>query len=349
MVFRRTRRMVLVLLAVLQADLMNNAAVPSWFPIFGRALGAAKPAIDFVQKYRDAADFPLQVVDKMAPQKGVKRHSAKLLNRLLYGSWLKFRQRRGKRAQMKNMILPFDDQFEVSKAINDTVFEELMLEVLNDNSMGTTAVFAEAGVGKSVAATLSVLKMEASQSKLTVLLQGEFCQNLKKFFRLHDIGDVEDVARCFFGLLKKHGIRLQIVFDNAFDDGLQRPLLALTRLAFEFGHHLIVVTQSKERADEVDKLNGDRTKIAKQQQGRMAEDFRWSEDLARQYLNATVMTEYQQQNGSSADGVMCRWLNGTRMRDQFGGWKPTVMNSYISGNLMLGEASPTSGRRCAWG
>ena len=110
-----------------------------------------------------------------------------------------------------------------------------------------------------------------------------------------------------------------------------------------------MVTQSKERADEVDKLNGDRTKIAKQQQGRMAEDFRWSEDLARQYLNATVMAEYQQQNGSSADGVMCRWLNGTRMRDQFGGWKPTIMNSYISGNLMLGEESPTSGRRCAWG
>ena len=65
-------------------------------------------------------------------------------------------------------------------------------------------------------------------------------------------------------------------------------------------------TQSKERADEVDKLNGDRTKIAKQQRGRMAEDFPWSEDFARQYLNATVMTEYQQQNGSSADGFMCR-------------------------------------------
>ena len=344
MVFRRTRRMVLVLLAVLQADLMNNAAVPSWFPII------AKPATDLVQKYRDAADFPLQMVDKMAPQKGVKRHSAKLLNRLLYGSWLKFRQWRGKRAQMKNMILPFNDRFAVEQAINDTVFEELMLEVLNDNSMGTTAVFAEAGVGKSVAATLSVLKMEASQSKLTVLLQGQFSQNLKKFFRIQDIGDVEDVAGCFFGLLEDHGIRLQIVFDNAFDYGLAgEPLLALTRLAFEFGHHLIVVTQSKERADEVDKLNGDRTKIAKQQQGRMAEDFRWSEDLARQYLNATVMAEYQQQNGSSADGVMCRWLNGTRMRDQFGGWKPTIMNSYISGNLMLGEESPTSGRRCAWG
>ena len=199
MVFRRTRRMVLVLLAVLQADLMNNAAVPSWFPII------AKPAMDLVQKYRDAADFPLQMVDKMAPQKGVKRHSAKLLNRLLYGSWLKFRQWRGKRAQMKNMILPFNDRFAVEQAINDTVFEELMLEVLNDNSMGTTAVFAEAGVGKSVAATLSVLKMEASQSKLTVLLQGQFSQNLKKFFRIQDIGDVEDVAGCFFGLLEDHG------------------------------------------------------------------------------------------------------------------------------------------------
>ena len=265
--------MVLVLLAVLQADLMNNAAVPSWFPIFGRF---AKPAVNFAKKYRDATDFPLQVVDMMAPKKGVKRNSAKLVNRLLYESWLKFRLWRGKRALMKNMILPFDDQFAVEQAINDTAFEQLMSEVLNDTSMGTTAVFAEAGVGKSVAATLSVLKMEASQSKLTVVLRGLFRQNLQKFFRIQDIGDVEDVARCCFGLLKEHGIRLQIVFDNAFDYGLGGAIAGAdttglwpqsggvqTQRPFDFGHHLIVVTQSKERADEVDKLNGDRTKSSK--------------------------------------------------------------------------------------
>ena len=139
---------------------------------------------------------------------------------------------------MKNMILPFDDQFAVEQAINDTAFEQLMSEVLNDTSMGTTAVFAEAGIGKSVAATLSVLKMEASQSKLTVVLRGLFRQNLQKFFRIQDIGDVEDVARCCFGLLKEHGIRLQIVFDNAFDYGLGGAIAGLTRLAFD--HNQVV-------------------------------------------------------------------------------------------------------------
>ena len=350
MVFRRTRRMLSVLLAVLQGDLMYNAAVPSWLPIFGRLWGAAKPTFKLAEKYKDATDFPLQVVDMMAPKKGIKRHSAKLVNHLLYGSWIKFRRWRGKRALMKNMVLPFDDQFSmpIDHALNDTPFEQLMSEVLNDTSMGTTAVFAEAGIGKSIATTISVLKMEASQSKLTVLLRGEFKENLQNFFRLEAIGDIENVARCVFRLLNKHGICLQMVFDNAFDEGLEKGLLQLSRLAFEFHHHVIVIMQSKEMAIEVDKLNGARTRLAMQQQGSKAEDFRWSEHLARQYLNSTVMTECQRQNRSS-DGVMSRWLNGTQMCDQFGGWIPTIMDLYISGDRKLGEAPPTQGQRCAWG
>ena len=186
MVFRRTRRMLLVLLAVLQGDLMYNAAVPSWLPIFGRFWRVDKPTFELAKQYQDATDFPLQVVDMMAPQKGVKRHSAKLVNHLLYGSWLKFRLWRGKRAPMKNMVLSFDDQFSmpIDHALNNTPFEQLMSEVLNDTSMGTTAVFAEAGIGKSIATTISVLKMEASQSKLTVLLRGDFKENLQKLLSI---------------------------------------------------------------------------------------------------------------------------------------------------------------------
>ena len=77
-------------------------------------------------------------------------------------------------------------------------------------------MFAEAGVGKSIAKTISVLKMEAAQSKLTVLLRGDFKENLQNFLRLEAIGDIENVARCVFSLLNKHGIFLQMVFDKGF-------------------------------------------------------------------------------------------------------------------------------------
>ena len=238
-------------------------------------------------------------------------------------------------------------QCPIDQALNDTAFEKLMSEVLNKSFIGTTAVFAEPDVGKSIATTLAVLKMEATQSKLTVVLQGGFKWNLKRFFRLEDEGDVEAVARCVFRLLENHGICLQLVFDNAFDAGLETGLLALGRLAFERGHNVIVIMRSKEMAIEVANLNGARTRMARQQEGSVAEEYRWSEHLARQYLNSTVITECQRRNGSF-DDVMCRWLNATETRDQFGGWKPFDMNLCISGILKLGVAPPTLGQWIAW-
>ena len=53
-----------------------------------------------------------------------------------------------------------------------------------------------------------------------------------------------------------------MVFDNAFDEGLEKGLLQLSRLAFEFHHHVIVIMQSREMAIEVDKVNGARTRLA---------------------------------------------------------------------------------------
>jgi len=45
--------------------------MPSWFPMFGRFLGAAKPALKFAEKYQDATDWdPLQVFDMMGSKKG---------------------------------------------------------------------------------------------------------------------------------------------------------------------------------------------------------------------------------------------------------------------------------------
>ena len=67
--------------------------------------------------------------------------------------------------------------------------------------------------------------------------------------------------------------------------------MELMRHAVECGHQLVIVTHSHEVATEIDNLNGVRTKITPQQDGKRAEDFRQSEDLAHQYLNRTVMTD----------------------------------------------------------
>ena len=54
---------------------------------------------------------------------------------------------------MKNMILPLTQELDDPQ--NDTLFQWLMLDVFEDNSDGTSAVFAEPGIGKSVAALLA--------------------------------------------------------------------------------------------------------------------------------------------------------------------------------------------------
>ena len=121
-------------------------------------------------------------------------------------------------------------------------------------------------------------------------------------------------------------------------------LMELTRQAFACGHQLIIVTQSDEGAREIDNLNGARTRIAPQQDGKCAEAFRWPEHLARQYLNRTVMAEFKKRQDVSVDELMSKWLNATQMRDEFGGWSPTIMSLYTRGYLILGEAPPTRGR-----
>ncbi|CAE7450170.1 SEC14 [Symbiodinium necroappetens] len=129
-----------------------------------------------------------------------------------------------------------------------------------------------------------------------------------------------------FSQIASDGISLRIIIDTAFDSGLKgdsNALMELMRHAVECGHQLVIVTHSHEVTTEIDNLNGVRTKIAPQQDGKRAEDFRQSEDLAHQYLNR-------------------EWLDATKMRDGPGGWS---MRGYLS----LGEAPPTRGRlRDVW-
>ena len=310
-----------------------------------------RKASSLALQYRAATDFTLQKVNLMTPEMSVQKHAkklTKLTKRIFWGNWIwqMLGPRLGKRAPMKNVILPFDKQF-LADPMNDTPFETLMRDVLQARDVGTTAVFAEPGIGKSVSTVLAVLKTNASESCMTVLLRGEFQKSLKDFFRVPDTSLALNVANSFFSQIASDGISLCIIIDNAFDGGLQgdsTALLDLTRHAFEFGHQLVVVTQSSNLAAEIYELNGVRTKIAPQQDGKRAEDFRWSEDLARQYLTRSVMTDVKKRQDVSVDEVMREWLNATKMRDGSGGWSPSTMTLYTRGYLSLGEAPPTRGR-----
>lgn len=53
-------------------------------------------------------------------------------------------------------------------------------------------------IGKSIAAVLAVLKAEVNQSHMTVLIRGEFSQNLRNVFRTPDAAVALEVARVFF-------------------------------------------------------------------------------------------------------------------------------------------------------
>ena len=135
MLFRRTRRMVLVLLVVLQGGLLDGQlAVPPLVArvfqfIGGRIAGRlGQKTKGIVATYLDATDFRLQRVEEMAPRKGIRRHTKKLLNCVLYGNW--WNQLLARRVPLKNVVLPFDDTFQVAEAINGTQFEKFMCEVL---------------------------------------------------------------------------------------------------------------------------------------------------------------------------------------------------------------------------
>lgn len=185
MVVRRPkRRMVAVLLVLLsylwQTKQNVGVVLPDWIiriaaPVAG---GLFPQARSLVERYREAADFPLQNVAVMSPQKSVRKHAERLTNCLLWGNW--FRRGLRSRRPLKNIIMPFEPKY-LDDPTTGTLFEKLVLDILEEKNVGTSAVFAEPGIGKSVAAVLAVLNAEVNQSHMTVLLRGEFQQNLKDF------------------------------------------------------------------------------------------------------------------------------------------------------------------------
>ena len=200
------------------------------------ALAAASSAVstlDFARKQIAwfAAEFArVPLLPGLSPATTVENHAKELL----------------KLMSARQTIIPQLVELP-ERLIEGTDFEKLMITVLNDNRTGgLSAVHAEPGVGKSVAAAMA-LRNYTQKSAVTVLLQGKFQKNLRDFFRIEDADDAARVALELFRTLKQRGIRLQMVFDNTFDTGLRgqdQLLMDLTRHAFQYRHQPLLFASS---------------------------------------------------------------------------------------------------------
>ena len=177
--------------------------------------------------------------------------------------------------------------------VNGTEFQHLVMNVLSDaTSTGVSAIHAEPGTGKSVAVALAMLKWAKHNPKCITVLIRENLKLLKDFFRVADEAYLAAVAENLFPILSDEGVRLQLVLDNIFDKELGERgemLMSLARAAFEHGQ-VVVVTQSREVAEEVGSLNGARTRVSPQQKCNVSE-YRWNELQASRLLlnlNATA-------------------------------------------------------------
>ncbi|CAJ1371905.1 unnamed protein product [Effrenium voratum] len=185
-----------------------------------------------------------------------------------------------------------------------------MSNVLSDTALtGVTAVYAEPGVGKSVAVALAMLGWAKDNPQCITVLARQDLARLKDFFNVADISFVPRVAELIFPILSDAGVRLQLILDDIFDDELGedgKMLMNLACAAHRYGQ-VIVVTQSERIANKVACLNGARTRLAPQQEN--VSQYRWNEVQARQlllYLNATEKVK------NSSKPRKARWWRWSR-------------------------------------
>ena len=125
-----------------------------------------------------------------------------------------------------------------------------------------------------------------------------------------------------------------MVLESTFDNGLpgqetESNLMALTRAAHEFDHHLIAITQTDEAADEVANLNGASTRKVKQQKAPSTDGQKG------RYLKAAKAFT------GEAESV----LNMTLVPDEVGGWKPADIKEYLKTGRRPEAPQQGQGRR----
>ena len=270
--------------------------------------------------------------------------------------------------------------------VNGTEFRHLVTSVLSDaTSTGVSSIHAEPGTGKSVAVVLAMLTWARHNPKcITVLVRGSL-DNLKDFFNVNEMRFLPAVAENLFPILSDAGVRLQLVLDNIFDNQLGEDgemLISLARAAFEYGQ-VVVVTQSREVAEEVGSLNGARTRVSPQQKCNVSE-YRWNEMQASRLLlnlNATAklkdwrksrktrwwhkMLHTFTRTTKESEDIVQRALNesskefkqdgawvqenleGARMPD--GGWKPVDIKQFLLSGIKPVLVPAVAGGGCREG
>ena len=189
-----------------------------------------------------------------------------------------------------------------SEPVRRTYLEQLMVAVLRDKSPDMSAIYAEAGTGKSVAVWLAATEVARTQtSDFYVVLQNSLDESLKGFLRLSEVSSAADIATVFFIALREKNVRLHLVFDNVLDSGVgdyeEKDILkALARGASECGHQVVFTTQNKEAAESVAALNGETTFMAQQQ------ECNWSLQMGRE-RNRTVDPNFVENARGSATGA----------------------------------------------
>eukprot|EP00434_Breviolum_minutum_P014586 symbB.v1.2.012858.t1/scaffold875.1/size155714/7 len=178
--------------------------------------------------------------------------------------------------------------------IRDTKFTALMREILRDTKTAVlSAVYAEPGV-------------------------------------VCDAKRANDVAWRLFSLLRANNKRLHIIFDNTFDNGVDKTsmLIDLARAAFAHGHHIVAITQSKKSAEEIADLNGERTRLAPQQQ-QDDRTYRWSRRQAQKYLETMEEEMVSPNEPKEREEFIGKVLNNTLIPDDVGLWRPVAINEYM--------------------
>ena len=144
------------------------------------------------------------------------------------------------RGENRISILGRSQQREDSvKIVDATPFQQLMIKVLAVNRFGCTAVYTEPGVGKSIGA-LRALPAGTVSKNYIVLLDGNFREELKRFFRVNSFELVIPVAKQLFAALQLSQTSINMVIDNAVErvgdfDASEVAWIPLMKSAYECG------------------------------------------------------------------------------------------------------------------
>eukprot|EP00434_Breviolum_minutum_P012928 symbB.v1.2.011396.t1/scaffold764.1/size165801/2 len=351
----------------------RSAEPPAWASYLDPIATALGISItDIGKKILDANNNfrPIEKVKRLENVNNAHQHAILLAKKLM--------DRAKTSQEARNILLPNISLPLIP--VHGTEFQHLVSNVLSDvTSTGVSSIYAEPGVGKSVAVVLAMLGWaEGNPKSITVLIR-ENLKLLNDFFRVSNEAYIPAVAASLFGILSDRGVRLQLVLDNVFDKQLGedgKMLMSLARAAFKYGQ-VVVVTQSREVAEEVGSLNGARTRVSSQQKCNVSQ-YRWNEMQASRLLlnlNATaklndwtksrktrwwhkMLHAFARTTKESEDTVQRAlnesfkefkqdgaWvqenLEGARMPD--GGWKPVNIEQFLISGIKPVLVPPVAG------